>query len=151
MSLKKPDNDQRITKDTNRKPDFKFTKFQESSTDEPRKPVRKRIIPKQPDSVDVIPSLGSLMDDALSIVGSELARYKEKSKRGITLDLKEARVIANYIDVLTKCSREAREQARADDLSDLSNEELMQLATQLTKANPKTAAAVKALETDSKD
>ena len=75
------------------------------------------------------------MNDALAIIGSELAQYRNKTKRGITLDLKEARVIANYMDTLTRASKESREQARAEDLSELSNEELLQLATQLAKNN----------------
>lgn len=83
------------------------------------------------EDVRVVPTLNSLMSDALSIIGNELARYSAKSARGVTLDLKEARVIANYVDTLTRASKEAREQARAQDLSELSNEELLQLATQL--------------------
>ena len=108
--------------------------------DQTKKPKKRIVLPKKtnqvdPDEVTVVPTLNSLMNDALAIIGSELAQYRNKTKRGITLDLKEARVIANYMDTLTRASKESREQARAEDLSELSNEELLQLATQLAKNN----------------
>lgn len=110
---------------------------------EPKKPAKRRIVmPKKTNQVDpadpvVVPTLNSLMNDALAIIGSELAQYRSKTKRGVTLDLKEARVIANYMDTLTRASKESREQARAEDLADLTNEELLQLAAQLASAAPK--------------
>lgn len=91
-------------------------------------------LPKIEKAAPAAPSLNQLMNDAMNIVGAELAHYKAKTAKGITLDLKEARVVANYIDVLTKASKESREQARANDLSDLSNEELIQLASSLASA-----------------
>lgn len=81
----------------------------------------------------VLPSLTALLEDAKSIIGSELAQYRHKVKRGITLDLKEARAVQGYMETLVKLSKEERENSRAEDLSSLSNEELLQLATELTK------------------
>lgn len=114
-------------------------------TDEPKKPTkpkRRIVLPEKknqvkPAEVVVVPTLNSLMNDAMSIIGSELSRYRSKTAKGVSLDLKEARVIANYMDTLTRASKEAREQARAEDLSELSNEELLQLATQLASKAPK--------------
>lgn len=105
-----------------------------------------------PTDVTVVPTLNSLMNDALAIIGAELAQYRMKTQRGITLDLKEARVIANYMDTLTRASKESREQARAEDLADLSDSELLQLATQLAQSQqtPKLDKAAKADE-DGKD
>lgn len=120
-----------------------------------KKTRKKIILPKKTNQVDeaetvVIPSLQSLISDAMAIMGSELAQYRSKTKRGITLDLKEARVVTGYLDALTRCSKEAREQARAEDLADLSDEELMQLATQLAKTAklPKSNEADEAGEDD---
>ncbi len=98
--------------------------------------TKKIILPKKTNQVQqsevvVVPTIERLLEDALSIIGCELAQYKTKSKRGVTLDLKEARIVQGYVDSLTKAQKESREQARAHDLSDLSNEELLQLATQL--------------------
>jgi len=99
----------------------------------PRERQIRKIIPIRKDQLDVtiIPSKEALMSEALSIIGNDLAKYNAKTKRGVTLDMKEARIVQGYIDSLTKLSKEDRESARAEDLSNLSNEELLQLATQL--------------------
>lgn len=93
-------------------------------------------------------SINSLLNDALKIIGSELTGYKKKTERGVILNLKEARVVSNYLDTLTRASKEAREQARSEDLSNLSDEELVQLASQLGKSSPapKAIQASKAYE-----
>lgn len=100
--------------------------------------ARKVIVPKpkQQNDITVIPSIENLMNDALSIIGAELIQYRSKVKRGVTLDLKEARAVQGYLDTMVKLSKEAREAARAQDLSELSDEELLQLATQLAKGAP---------------
>ena len=107
-------------------------------------PSKKRIIlPKRTNQINerevsVLPSLSALLDDAKSIIGAELAQYRHKVKRGATLDLKEARAVQGYMETLVKLSKEEREAARSEDLSSLSNEELLQLATSLTnKSLPK--------------
>ena len=85
------------------------------------------------DQVTVVPTLESLMSDALAIIGNELARYRSKSSRGVTLELKEARAVQSYMEALVKLSREDRERARAEDLTNLSDEELMTLANEVIK------------------
>ena len=109
-------------------------------TDKADKDRKRIILPKktnqvEPSEVTVVPTINSLLNDALAIVGSELAQYRSKTKRGVTLDLREARVVTGYLDALTRSSKEAREQARAEDLSELSDSELLQLATQLAKGS----------------
>jgi len=119
--------------------------------DKKQKPTRRLISTKKEEVTVVVPTLNSLISDATSIIGAELSMYRAKSKRGSFLDLKEARVIANYMDILLKMSKEAREQARADDLSDLSDEELLQLAAQLGKVSsslPKPAPSNKTEQAD---
>ncbi len=109
---------------------------------------RRIIVPshKPQDNVTVVPQLDALMNDALSIIGAELAQYRSKTKRGVTLDLKEARAVQGYLDTMVKLSKEHREAARAADLADLTDEELLQLATQLAKSNgtPRNSAATDA-------
>lgn len=85
--------------------------------------------------VTVVPTLTSLMDDGLSIIGSELARYRAKSSRGVTLDLKEARIVAQYLKAIVDLSKEDRERARAEDLANLTDEELRQLATEVLRVD----------------
>lgn len=81
----------------------------------------------------VVPNIDTLMNDALSIISSELYKYRLKTSKDIPLDLKEARAIQGYMETLVKLSKENREQARADDLANLSDEELAQLAAQVLK------------------
>lgn len=85
----------------------------------------RRIIPQ---AVVVVPTVDRLMNDALSIIGSELACYKSKASKGIRLELKEANAVQGYIETLIKLNRETREAARMHDLSNLSDEELSKLA-----------------------
>lgn len=105
-----------------------------------KKDTKRRLIrPQSTEIIQVTPTADSLMNDALSIIGSELSKYKSKSVRGVHLDPKEARIVQGYIDALAKLKKEEREAARQHDLSNLSDEELLQLATSL--AQPKVLAA----------
>lgn len=94
---------------------------------------RKLILPpsaKKPE-VSVVNDTENLLNDAKMIIAAELARYRGKAMKGVSLDLKEARVVQGYLDSLTKLQKEEREHARSQDLSNLSDEELVQLAQQL--------------------
>ena len=100
----------------------------------PRRPAKRVIVPLKDQSAISTHSILStdlLLNDAKLIIASELARYRSKAVRGISLDLKEARVVQGYLAELTKLSREEREDARAQDLSNLSDEELLQMAKQV--------------------
>ena len=83
------------------------------------------------ESSSIIPAVDLLLHDAKAIVAAELAQYRNKTSRGISLDLKEARVVQGYLETLIKLQKEERDQARAEDLSNLSDEELMELATKV--------------------
>lgn len=105
---------------------------------------RKRIImPRKSREVEVISgdvyqSTDILIADAKMIVAAELACYRQKVSGGIMLGLKEARVVQGYLESLTKLQREEREQSRATDLSNLSNDELVALMSKLVlQPNPK--------------
>lgn len=82
-------------------------------------------------SVTVVPKVETLLSDALVVIGTELARFRAKVQRGASLDLKEGRAVRDYVEAIVKLSKETRESARAEDLSTLTNEELLQLATSL--------------------
>ena len=93
---------------------------------------RRIVMPKREEAkVQVINDTDLLLNDAKIIIAAELAKYRAKTSRGVSLDLKEARVIQGYLDSLTKLQKEEREQARASDLSNLSDEELKQLAVEV--------------------
>jgi hypothetical protein len=86
-------------------------------------------------NVAVVPKIESLLSDALVVIGSELARYRAKAARGASLDTHESRAVREYVECICKLSKEAREAARQQDLSSLTNEELLQLATEMLSAN----------------
>lgn len=88
-------------------------KAKDAEAQKPRERQIRKIIPIKRDNLDVtiIPSKEALMAEALSIIGNDLAKYNAKTKRGITLDMKEARIVQGYIDSLTKLSKEDRESA----------------------------------------
>ncbi len=89
-------------------------------------------------TTDIIPATDILLHDARCIVAAELAQYRQKVSRGITLDLREARVVQGYLETLIRLQKEERDQARSEDLSNLNDEELMELASKvLGSAQPK--------------
>lgn len=94
-----------------------------------RERPKRRIVPSNV-KVSKAPQLNTIVNDALSIIGSELASYSSKTKRGIMLDLKEARIVSSYMDSLVKMSKEAREAQRPEQLEHLSDEQLLAIANQ---------------------
>jgi len=93
--------------------------------------TRRIILPRAKESITVVNNTDALLNDAKMIIAAELAKYRSKALKGVSLDLKEARVVQGYLDSLTKLQKEEREHSRAQDLSNLSDEELMQLAAQV--------------------
>jgi ribosomal protein L17 len=57
----------------------------------------------------------------------------------VTLNTHESRAVREYVECIVKLSKEAREAARQQDLSNLTNEELLALATELLANNSKTS------------
>ena len=103
------------------------------SKDKPKRillPPKKRPISLETSSV--IPATELLLHDAKAIIGAELAHYRSKAVRGVTLDPKEARIVQGS---LVKIQREEREIADAQDLSAMSDSELMRLAKRVLENN----------------
>lgn len=86
----------------------------------------------------LVPSVDAAIANATTLIANELAFYCSKTARGITLSLAEARTVREYVSALVALSKEARERVRADDLSNLSSEELVQLGIELLKNNKNT-------------
>jgi len=86
-----------------------------------------------------------LLKEALTVLASEISRYRAKSDRGSSLTLSEARVLNGYIKSLLDLSEEARERDKEQDLSNLSNEEMLELAGKFM-SQVKTAATDKKIE-----
>ena len=98
-------------------------------------PPKKRSVTLEPSSI--IPATELLLHDAKAIIGAELAHYRSKAVRGVTLDPKEARIVQGYLESLVKIQREEREIAETQDLSALSDTELMHLAKRVLENNNK--------------
>lgn len=111
------------------KSDNDFLKEARLNSSTRRERPKRRIVPSDV-KISRAPQLTQLIDDALSIIGSELAKYSSKSRKGLMLDLKEARAVQGYMDALTKMSREAREASKPDQLEHLSDEQLLEIAKQ---------------------
>ena len=99
-------------------------------------PPKKRPVTLETSSV--IPATELLLHDAKAIIGAELAHYRSKAVRGVTLDPKEARIVQGYLESLVKIQREEREMSEAQDLSSLSDSELMHLAKRVLENNNNT-------------
>jgi len=99
---------------------------------------RKVIVQPKSDLADEAPSLNKLVNDALNIIAAELAHYRRKTSKGITLDLKEARVVQAHMKALVDMSREARESQKPEILENLSDEELLEIAKRQIEAAKQT-------------
>ena len=106
-----------------------------------QKPKRIILPPKKKqvtlETSSIIPATELLLHDAKAIIGAELAHYRSKAVRGVTLDPKEARIVQGYLESLVKIQREEREIAETQDLSALSDSELMHLAKRVLENNNK--------------
>ena len=106
-----------------------------------QKPKRIILPPKKKqvtlETSSIIPATELLLHDAKAIIGAELAHYRSKAVRGVTLDPKEARIVQGYLESLVKIQREEREMAEAQDLSTLSDTELLHLAKRVLENNNK--------------
>lgn len=102
-------------------------------------PTRK-IIPNQ---VMVVPEAETLISDILVILQNEISQIAMKSKKGIlkgeSLGLAEARVLQGYAKSLVELSKESREQKKGGDLSNMSDDELLELVEVLRSKKAITA------------
>jgi hypothetical protein len=112
---------------------------------EPR--PQKRIFPvqspegvpaKQVTDVSIIlaPTVNTLTSDALSIIQTEIARYKHKSNAG-KLDQADHRIIQGYLKSLAELDRVQRGRDDDMDLANATDEELLKMVESLrTKQKP---------------
>lgn len=103
-------------------------------------PPKKRTVTL--DNSSIIPATELLLHDAKAIIGAELAHYRAKAVRGVTLDPKEARIVQGYLESLVKIQREEREVAGTQDLSTLSDVELLHLAKRVLEVNNKETTSI---------
>lgn len=78
--------------------------------------------------IETVPQLGTMIHDALSVIQTEILKFKNKVNKGHSLDLSEARVFQGYLKSLTDAAREMRERDTAEDevQSNLTDEQLLE-------------------------
>ena len=78
-------------------------------------------------AVVVIPTIHHLMDDATSILGSEMAGLMHHARDGRALTNKDSLKVARYVHAITELAREERIQARVQnpELNGLTDDELV--------------------------
>lgn len=109
-------------------------------------PQRRIILPEkkkqaEPSELSLMPGAEHLLEDALSIIQTEILQYKFKTqKSNVRLNPSEARIVQGYIKALTDILKEKREREEEEDFSSLSDEELLNLVENLQKARARKAA-----------
>lgn len=91
------------------------------------------------------PNTETMLNDALKIMSNEISKMSAKSNRGASLDNNEHRVLQGYVKSLVEINKELREMSKKDDLSALTNEELVELLKALLPES-EAAKLVKAKE-----
>lgn len=77
--------------------------------------------------ITLLPPVEGLIGDALNIIQMEIVKFSTKTKRGQSLDLREARVLQGYIKSLVELSKEGRERDKEKDFSSMSDEQLIEM------------------------
>lgn len=81
--------------------------------------------------VSLVPDAPTLIDDALSVIATEIVKFKAKVGTGKSLDLGEARVLQGYIRSLVELCREQREREDSMDLASKTDAEIVALVEKL--------------------
>lgn len=128
------------------KQDKFIAESQETSQDyevKQRKPQRRKIIIQKTqetspiiasDGAEIAPSIPTALSEGLGVIKTELHKFKLKSRSVAgNLNPTDAKTISNYMDILIKLNREAREASKSADLDNLSTEELVKLAKELKR------------------
>ncbi len=102
------------------------------SRDDTQRSQRRIIVPEkpakvQPSAITLQVDAPTLIQDALSVIATEIVKFKSKTSTGQSLDLAEARVLQGYIKALVELSKETREREADMDLANMSDAEILGL------------------------
>lgn len=106
------------------------------STDDTGAQKRRVIVPQKQETVQasaitLLPDAPTLIQDALSVIATEIVKFKVKVSKGQSLDINEGRLLNNYIKSLCDLSRETREREADMDLANMDDESLLSLVQKL--------------------
>jgi hypothetical protein len=78
-------------------------------------------------NITVLDDTDAVLQDALSILNSQILKFRIKVNKGQDLKLDETRMLCSMIKSLVEVSKETRERSKSDDLSNLTDAELLKL------------------------
>lgn len=79
--------------------------------------------------LSLVPTVENVMNDAISILAKEVAELKNRLNRpGVAMSAEESTKLSKIVKSLVDISREERARESVDDLSNLTNEQLIELA-----------------------
>jgi hypothetical protein len=95
--------------------------------------------PRQVTDVSIVlaPTVNTLTADALSIIQTEIARYKHKSNAG-KLDQADHRIIQGYLKSLSELDKSVRSREDDMDLANATDEELLKMVDALRSKKQET-------------
>ncbi len=97
---------------------------------------KRTIIPHKKVNVLLTPGVEGLLGNALRLIELQLVAFAHKVDKGQSLNSDEARILQGYIRSLVELSKESREREKNDteDLSKMTDEQLLALVEQLIAA-----------------
>lgn len=84
-------------------------------------------------TVRLKPHIGVILADAHTIISEELRALRAKVQRGEGLDRHDLKKFTTYADAFAKLAREEREQEKRNDVTDIPDEDLLELMAKATK------------------
>lgn len=102
----------------------------DQDSNEPRRPTRRHLtVIKSHSKLSLVPTVENVMNDAISLLAKEVAEMQQRySRPGVPMDIRDAAKLSKFVKSLIEISREERAREAADDLSKMSNEQLMEMA-----------------------
>lgn len=101
-------------------------------------PKKRKIVPSHLTSLNKaeiteiteVPPVDGILGKTISTIANEVHKLYTRSRTANLTD-KEARILQGYIKSLVELSKEQREREKADDLANMSDEDLFALAKQI--------------------
>lgn len=102
---------------------------------ENKRPVRRHFtVVKNSSKLSLVPTVENVMNDAISLLAKEVAEMQQRYNRpGMSMNISDATKLSKFVKSLIEISREERAREAADDLSKMTNEQLMEMAAQHMK------------------
>ena len=91
-------------------------------------PIKRVIVP----SIVFEASPESIMTETLTVIHTEILKFRKKTNAGQSLSPSEGRLLQGYIKALVDIARESRERDENADLANMSDDDLLKLVQTIT-------------------